>query len=51
MRELKVTNSRPMKFYFENKAAINIAYNLVQHDRTIHVEINGHFIKEKFNVV
>jgi hypothetical protein len=33
--------------YCDNKAAISIAHNIVQHDRTKHVEIDRHFIKEK----
>ncbi|TYJ97018.1 Cysteine-rich RLK (receptor-like protein kinase) 8 [Cucumis melo var. makuwa] len=36
----------PMKVFCDNKAAISIA-NGVQHDRTKHVEIDKHFIKEK----
>lgn len=36
-----------MKLYFDNKAAISIAQNTVQHDCTKHVEIDSHFIKEK----
>ncbi|TYK23965.1 reverse transcriptase [Cucumis melo var. makuwa] len=35
-----------MKLFCDNKAAISIANNPVQHDRTKHVEINRHFIKE-----
>jgi hypothetical protein len=35
--------------YCDNKAAINIANNLIQHDRTKHVEIDRHFIKEKID--
>lgn len=31
----------------DNKAAIKISENPVQHDRTKHVEIDRHFIKEK----
>ena len=31
----------------DNKSAIDIAYNPVQHDRTKHVEMDRHFIKEK----
>lgn len=37
-----------MKLYCDNKAAISIAHNPIQHDRTKHVEIDRHFIKEKF---
>ena len=33
--------------YCDNRAAIQIAQNPVQHDRTKHVEIDRHFIKEK----
>ena len=31
----------------DNKAAISISENSVQHDRTNHVEVDRHFIKEK----
>ena len=37
-----------MKLYCDNKAAIAIAHNPVQHDRTKHVEVDRHFIKETF---
>ena len=47
LKELKLTPSRSMKLYCDNKAAINTAHNPVQHDRTKHVEIDKHFIKEK----
>ena len=36
-----------MKLYCDNKSAIDIAHNPIQHDRTKHVEIDRHFIKEK----
>ncbi|KAF5467582.1 hypothetical protein F2P56_011820 [Juglans regia] len=49
LEELKVTNSLPMKLYCDNKAAIGIAHNLVLHDRTKHVEVDKHFIKEKID--
>ena len=35
-----------MKIYCDNKSAINIAHNLVQHDRIKHIEVDRHFIKE-----
>jgi len=38
-----------MRVWCDNKSAINIAYNPVQHDRTKHVEIDHFFIKEKLD--
>ena len=36
-----------MKLYCDNKSAINIAHNPIQQDRTKHIEVDRHFIKEK----
>ncbi|KAL6329944.1 hypothetical protein AAG906_039859 [Vitis piasezkii] len=47
LEELKISRTLPMKLYCDNKATISIAHNLVLHDRTKHVEVNKHFIKEK----
>jgi hypothetical protein len=47
--ELKMNQGDKMKLWCDNKSAINIANNPVQHDRTKHVEINRFFIKEKLN--
>ena len=38
-----------MKVYCDNKAAIAIAHNPVLHERTKHVEVDKHFIKEKLD--
>lgn len=38
-----------MEFYCDNKATISIAHNPVHHDRTKHVEVDRHFIKEKLD--
>lgn len=37
----------PMKQYCDNKAGISIVHNQVLHDRTKHIEVDKHFIKEK----
>jgi hypothetical protein len=47
--ELGLREKSPIMLYCINKAAINIANNPVQHDRTKHVEVDRHFIKEKLD--
>lgn len=47
LMELKLWKAESMRLYCDNKAAISIAHNPVQHDRTKHIEIDRHFIKEK----
>lgn len=43
-------NSRMLlKLLCDNRAAINIRLNPVHHDRTKHVEVDRHFIKEKID--
>ena len=36
-----------MSLYYDNTLAIAIAHNPVEHDRTKHVKIDRHVIKEK----
>ncbi|RVW28578.1 Retrovirus-related Pol polyprotein from transposon RE1 [Vitis vinifera] len=45
--DLRIKWDGPMKLYCDNKLAINIVHNPIQHDRTKHIEIDRHFIKEK----
>ena len=47
LEELNISSGLPMKLYCDNKSAISIAHNLALHDRTKHVEVDNHFIKEK----
>lgn len=47
--DLKIRWEGPMRLYCDNKSAISIAHNPVQHDRTKHIEVDRHFIKEKLD--
>ncbi|BBN69007.1 hypothetical protein Prudu_689S000100 [Prunus dulcis] len=47
LRDLGFGPQKPMDLYCDNKVAIAIAHNPVQHDRTTHVEVDRHFVKEK----
>ncbi|RVW85752.1 Retrovirus-related Pol polyprotein from transposon TNT 1-94 [Vitis vinifera] len=42
LKELKIA-----MMYCDNKTMVSILHNLVHHDRTKHVEVDRHFIKEK----
>jgi hypothetical protein len=49
LKDLEIKYTNPIKLYCDNKAAIQIAHNPVQHDRTKHVEVDRHFIKKKLD--
>ena len=36
-----------MRIFYDNQVAISIAKNLIHHNRTKHVELDRHLIKEK----
>ena len=46
LRDLGIGVISPMQLYWDNQAAVKIANNPVQHDRTKHVDIDRHFIKD-----
>ncbi|XP_044334532.1 uncharacterized mitochondrial protein AtMg00810 isoform X1 [Triticum aestivum] len=49
LSELRVLRNNTMVLHCDNKFAINIANNPVQHERTKHIEIDRFFMKEKID--
>jgi hypothetical protein len=47
MEEIGCSSQDTMNMFCDNKAAITIAHNPIQHDHTKHVEVDRHFIKQK----
>ena len=47
LQELKFGNDEQMKLICNNQVVLHIAFNLVFHERTKHIEVDCHFIKEK----
>ena len=49
LQDLGIDYETSMNLHCDNKAAIEIAHNPVQHDRTKHIEVDRHFIKENLD--
>jgi hypothetical protein len=47
LAELEFDSKDSMQLYCDNKAAISIAHNSVQHDRTKYIKIDRNFVKAK----
>ena len=50
LRDLKVSISMPTPLYCDNQTTLHIAANLVFHERTKHIEIDCHIVREKLQV-
>lgn len=47
LEELNVEIKKPVKVFCDSKTTIQLAVNPVYHERTKHIEINCHFIRER----
>ena len=47
LQELRFGKDEQMKLICDNQVALHISSNLVFHERTEHIKVNGHFIREK----
>jgi len=46
-KELGVSINRPVQLFCDSKVAIQIAANPIFHERTKHIDIDCHFVREK----
>ncbi|CAN6440401.1 unnamed protein product [Victoria cruziana] len=49
LQDIGIRLEEPMRLYCDNKVAINLSNNHVLYDRTKHIELDRHFIREKID--
>lgn len=49
LKELDVQVELPVKMHCDSKAAIQIAANPIFHERTKHIDIDCHFVRERIS--
>ena len=49
LEDLKIRLPQPIRVFCDNNAAVAIAHNPVQHNRTKHVKVDRHLIKKKID--
>jgi hypothetical protein len=50
LKDMKIPCTEPMRMYCDNQAARHIALNLIFHEKTKHIEMDCHFVRENVQV-